>query len=197
MIGEEDSEGETTGLLGPGFIMYFYKSCLFVNWVVIPYNVMEDISTGIIERHNSVMSKNEELKIFAEGNNIVLIYLFGSMVDKGLKCLENKPVTVCDQLEDLDIGIILKENLPEPEALPALYSRLYHQISSIFEPLKVDLVLLQEKHSVFQAEAVYGKCIYAKSKDLQEEYEENVLRKAADFRPVIEKFYEERLEDIL
>ncbi len=196
MFGDNDSEGQAAGLLGPGLIMYFYPSCLFVNWGVIPYNVMEDISTRMIERHDSTMDKIEDLKNIAVDNDIILIYLFGSMANKGINHLENKPVITDDQLEDLDVGIILKEKLPEPEALPALYSRLYHQISSIFKPLKVDLVLLQEQHSVFQAEAVYGKCIYAESKDLQEEYEENVLRKAADFRPVIEKFYEERLEEI-
>lgn len=188
--------GETTGLLEPGSIMYFYPSCIFVNWGIIPYNVMEDISTNKLERQDSIMSKIGKLKIIAEENSIILIYLFGSMVDKGITHLEGETVTAGDQLEDLDIGIILKEGLPDPELLPALYSRLYNQISSVFEPLRVDLVLLQEQHSVFQAEAVYGKCIYAKSKELQEEYEESVLRKAADFRPVIEKFYEERLEDI-
>ncbi len=142
------------------------------------------------------MGKIEELKKLAEANEIILIYLFGSKIDKGLKHLESKPVSADDQLEDLDIGIILEEGLPEPENLPTLYSKIYNRLSYIFEPLKVDLVLLQEQHSVFQAEAVYGKCIYAQSIELQEEYEENVLRKAADFRPVIEKFYEERLEEI-
>ncbi len=142
------------------------------------------------------MSKKGKLKKIAEDNNINLIYLFGSKIEKGITLLEGKAVAANDQLEDLDIGLVMKNELPEPEYLPALYSRLYNQLSPIFKPLRLDLVLLQEQHSVFQAEAVYGICIYAKSKDLQEEYEESVLRKAADFRPVLEKFYEEQLEDI-
>jgi uncharacterized protein len=90
----------------------------------------------------------------------------------------------------------LRDELPSAEKMPTFYSNLYNQIGTLFEPLKPDLVLLQEQHSVFQAEAVYGICIFAESKFIQEEYEENILMRAADFRPVLEKFYEERLEEL-
>jgi hypothetical protein len=41
-----------------------------------------------------------------------------------------------------------------------------------------------------------GNGLSLESKFIQEEYEENILRRAADFRPVLEIFYEERLEEL-
>ena len=142
------------------------------------------------------MNRNAELEKLSKKNKINLIYLYGSQAQKGLALLNGASVKADDNLEDLDIGIVLRDELPAAEKMPAFYSKLYNQISTLFEPLKLDLVLLQEQHSVFQAEAVYGICIYAESKLIQEEYEENILRRAADFRPVLEKFYEERLEEL-
>ena len=142
------------------------------------------------------MNRNAELEKLSKKNKINLIYLFGSQAQKGLALLNGASVKADDYLEDLDIGIVLRDELPAAEGMPTFYSKLYNQISTLFEPLKLDLVLLQEQHSVFQAEAVYGICIYAESKLIQEEYEENILRRAADFRPVLEKFYEERLEEL-
>ena len=142
------------------------------------------------------MNRNAELEKLSRNNKINLIYLYGSQAQKGLALLNGASVKADDNLEDLDIGIVLRDELPAAEKMPAFYSKLYNQISTLFEPLKLDLVLLQEQHSVFQAEAVYGICIYAESKLIQEEYEENILRRAADFRPVLEKFYEERLEEL-
>lgn len=142
------------------------------------------------------MDRKAALERLSKKNMISLIYLFGSQAQKGLALLNSVSVEADDYLEDLDIGIVLRDALPSAEKMPTFYSNLYNQISTLFEPLKLDLVLLQEQHSVFQAEAVYGICIFAESKFIQEEYEENILRRAADFRPVLEKFYEERLEEI-
>ncbi len=142
------------------------------------------------------MDRKTDLERLSQLNRVSLVYLFGSQAQKGLALLNGTTVKADDYLEDLDIGIVLRDELPTAEKIPALYSDLYNQISALFEPLKLDLVLLQEQHSVFQAEAVYGVCIYTESKFIQEEYEENILRRAADFRPVLEIFYEERLEEL-
>jgi uncharacterized protein len=142
------------------------------------------------------MDRKADLERLAIINMISLIYLFGSQAQKGLALLNGATVEADDYLEDLDIGLVLRDELPSAEKMPTFYSNLYNQIGTLFEPLKPDLVLLQEQHSVFQAEAVYGICIFAESKFIQEEYEENILMRAADFRPVLEKFYEERLEEL-
>ena len=142
------------------------------------------------------MDRKADLERLSKINMISLIYLFGSQTQKGLALLNGITVEADDYLEDLDIGIVLRDELPSAEKMPIFYSNLYNQINTLFEPLKLDLVLLQEQHSVFQAEAIYGICIFAESKFIQEEYEENILRRAADFRPVLEKFYEEHLEEL-
>ena len=142
------------------------------------------------------MNCKAELEKLSKKNKLNLIYLYGSQVQKGLAMLNCASAKAVYYLEDLDIGIVLRDELPVAERMPAFYSKLYNQISTLFEPLKLDLVLLQEQHSVFQAEAINGTCIYAKSKSIQENYKENILIRAADFRPVLEKFYEERLEEL-
>lgn len=56
-----------------------------------------------------------------------------------------------------------------------LHSTLYNQLDELFLPLCLDLVFLQETHSVFQFEAIKGICIYAVSEGIKEEYEHNIL----------------------
>jgi uncharacterized protein len=165
--------------------------------MVLIYNMVRGMKTAdIFYVERPLMDRKAELERIAKANLISLIYLFGSKAQKGLDLLNGAIVGADDQLEDLDLGIVLRDDLPSAEKMPTFYSNLYNQISTLFEPLKLDLVLLQEQHSVFQAEAVYGICIFAESLTIQEEYEEEILRRAADFRPVLEKFYEERLEEL-
>ena len=105
------------------------------------------------------MNRKSDLERLSKTNMISLIYLFGSQAQKGLALLNGIIVEADDHLEDLDIGIVLQDRLPSAEKMPSFYSNLYNQISTLFEPLKLDLVLLQEQHSVFQTEAIYGICI--------------------------------------
>ncbi len=62
------------------------------------------------------------------------------------------------------------------------------------EPFPLPLVFLEENHSVFQSETFRGECIYASSEQIRDNYEMNVLRRAADFKPFLEKFLQEALE---
>lgn len=100
-----------------------------------------------------------------------------------------------DPLADLDIGVVrLAGELPPLERVE-LYSALSMDLQGLFKPFSVDLVLLEETHSVLQAEAICGTCIYAENEKLREDYEERILARAADFRPFLELFYRERLEE--
>ena len=76
------------------------------------------------------------------------------------------------------------------------YALLYNDLSDLVEPLRLDLCFLQENHSVFQAEAIQGYCLYASSPSVRENYEEMICRLAADFRPFLEEYYREALADI-
>jgi len=63
-------------------------------------------------------------------------------------------------------------------------------------PFRLDLSFLEEGHSVFQAEAICRACVFAASEDLRDNYEMRVLRRAADFRPVLRQFHREILEEL-
>ena len=140
------------------------------------------------------MKKDKALREICQKHNIKLAYLFGSQVDKGLSILEGKVVSICDPLTDLDVGVVTREPLPPPAKRSHLYAKLAVDLSDLFEPFPLDLVFLEENHSVFQAEALKGQCIYASSEEEKDNYELNVLRRAADFRPFLEMFLKEALE---
>jgi len=131
-----------------------------------------------------------------KNNSIALAYLFGSQAKVGLGILNGQTATVEDPLTDLDMGIVFKGDLPSPEAMPKTYANLYNVLTDIFAPLNFDLVFLQEQHSVFQANAVTGICVYAEDENFKSVYEENIMRRAADFRPVLEKYLDEHLEGL-
>lgn len=129
-------------------------------------------------------------------NAVVLAYLFGSQAEAGRATLDGNPAVVADPLADLDLGIIFRGTVPPPPELPRVYARLYNSLAELFSPLTLDLVFLQEQHSVFQANAVTGICVYAEDEDFKGKYEEDVMRKAADFRPFLERYLDERLEEV-
>lgn len=134
------------------------------------------------------------LKEICRRYGVVLLYIFGSQQEAGLALLAGEKRVPPDQLTDIDVGVVIKDGLPPAYERAKLYARLYNELEDLFRPFRLDLVLLQENHSVFQAEAVArGKCVYAESDELKDEYEMSVLRRAADFRWVLEKFYEEKL----
>ena len=133
------------------------------------------------------MSNQEKLEAICKNNAIALAYLFGSQADKGRQILNGQETRADDRLADLDLAIVFRRGLPPSERVPKLYARLYNQFSEIFLPFSLDLVFLQEQHSVFQARAITGICIYSEDESFKSNYEENVMRKAADFKPFLEK----------
>lgn len=140
------------------------------------------------------MERFDALIDVCRDNSIAFAYLFGSQAKVGLGIISGQTADIEDLLSDLDLGIVFKGDLPSPGELPETYASLYNVLSDLFAPLNLDLVFLQEQHSVFQANAVTGICIYAEVEDLKSLYEENVMRKAADFRPVLERYLDEHLE---
>ncbi len=136
-----------------------------------------------------------KLKEVCKKHRISLAYLFGSQAGEGIKLLSGDEVGVSDPLADLDVGVVTVDPLPEGLARARLYSSIFSDLEDLFSPLPLDLVFLEENHSVFQLEAVKGKCVYSLGPDTRDRYETYVLRRAADFRPFLEKYYMEILED--
>uniref|UniRef100_A0A7C3RKL6 Nucleotidyltransferase domain-containing protein n=1 Tax=Dictyoglomus thermophilum TaxID=14 RepID=A0A7C3RKL6_DICTH len=140
------------------------------------------------------MDKLQELIKICKKYNIALCYLFGSQKDNALKILKNEEVKIKDPLADIDVGIVFDKNIDDIPERYKLYANIYNEMEDIFKPYKLDLVFLQECHSVFQFEAIKGICVYSISDDFKENYEMMILRRSADFKYVLDKFYEEAFE---
>ena len=143
-----------------------------------------------------MMAKLKTLKTICKRYDIDLVYLFGSRSEEALRHLNGGKVSINDPLADIDIGIVFGTGLPPAGDRYNLYADIYNNLSDLFEPYPVDLSFLQENHSVFQLEAILGRCIYYGDIGYKDNYEEMILRRAADFRPVLDLFLNEALEDI-
>ena len=143
------------------------------------------------------MNKLEEFIKICKRYKIALAYLFGSQKDNTFKLLNNKKVRINDPMADIDIGIVFIKYEDNIKERYRLYASIYNDndMEEIFKPYPLDLVFLQGCHSVFQLEALKGLCIYSVSEEFKDSYEMTILRKAADFRYVLDKLYEEALEN--
>jgi uncharacterized protein len=127
-------------------------------------------------------------------NNIALVYLFGSQQENGLKLLDGQKMNLTDHLTDIDVGLVFSFDLETIPHRHKLYARIFNSLEELFRPYQLDLVFLQENHSVFQTEALKGICIYTSSEEFRDDYEMAILRRAADFKYVLDKYTEEVLE---
>ncbi len=142
------------------------------------------------------MNRSEIIQDICKKHNVALIYIFGSRVSDGLKILNDEKVIVNDRLTDIDIGIVFKDDVLTIERY-LIYSAIYNSFADIFAPLELDLTFLEENHSVLQSQAILGECIYIFNNDYKDRYEHNVLARAADFKFVLDKYYEEKMEKIV
>ena len=100
-----------------------------------------------------------------------------------------------DPMADVDLGVVFAV-LPEISARRQVYSPLYNGLAEWLPVGPLDLSFLQEGHSVFQSRAILGTCLYAQSLTFRYEYEENVLRRAADFAWVLRTYQAERMAEL-
>jgi hypothetical protein len=140
------------------------------------------------------MEKIEKLRDICQKYNIALVYIFGSQKENSLKLLNGEKVDIKDPLADIDVGIVFSQHIESIPDRHKVYSNIYNDFEDLFLPYHLDLVFLQECHSVFQTEALLGICVYSISEEFKDEYEMMVLRRSADFKYVLDKYAEEALE---
>lgn len=112
----------------------------------------------------------------AEKFGINLIYLFGSQAEAGEKYLKGELITP-EAFSDLDIAISFK-NIPQNSI--RIYGEIYAEISEIFDPFHIDLVFIHEHNPIFQYEIIKGIRIYEEDENSAGDFEEIVMKKAAD-----------------
>lgn len=139
-------------------------------------------------------ARADALASLCQKHGIDLVYLFGSQAETALAILHGHTPSEIDPLADIDVGVVLSNPLPSGRDRARLYSLIFNDFEDLFLPFSTDLVFLLENHSVFQAEAVRGNCVYRVAPAIQDAYEEAVLRRACDFRPFLELYYAELLE---
>jgi len=133
------------------------------------------------------------LAAICEGHGATLCYLFGSQPENAWRILLGEEVAINDPLTDIDVGVVFAEfdSYREASALHRVYARLLSPLQDLFSPHTVDLAFLQEHHSVFQMEAIKGRCAYSVSDEYRFDYGEAIARRAADFRPVLDAYLED------
>jgi hypothetical protein len=136
----------------------------------------------------------KRLRDICQKYNIALVYIFGSQKENSLKLLNGEKVDIKDPLADIDVGIVFIHSIEDIPERYKIYSNIYNDFEDLFLPYHLDLVFLQECHSVFQTEALLGICVYSISEEFKDEYEMMILRRAADFKYVLDKYTEEALE---
>ena len=142
------------------------------------------------------MDKMMHLVQVCQTYDIILAYLFGSQKDNAFRILKGEEVWIQDPLTDIDLGVVFRKSILGTAKHHDLYAKLYGGMADLFAPNQLDLVFLEENHSVFQAEALKGICVYSLDESTRDRYEEIILRRAADFRPFLDKYYQEFLEEV-
>jgi len=132
------------------------------------------------------------LSEIAEKYKISMIYLFGSQAEAGKRYIDGEEVSV-EPYSDLDIAVYFEEI---PPATILTYGELYRDFAILFEPFEIDLVFMHEQDSLFQYEIIKGIRIYAKNEEFADEYEELIMKKAADLAFKQKEFIKDILEAI-
>jgi len=112
----------------------------------------------------------------AQKFGINLIYLFGSQAEIGERYIKGDLITP-ETFSDLDVAVSFKN---PPQNSIRVYGDLYAEISEIFDPFHIDLVFIHEMNPIFQYEVIKGIRIYEEDERMTEDFEEMVMKKAAD-----------------
>ena len=117
-----------------------------------------------------------DIQAFAERHHIHLIYLFGSQADNGKRYLQGETVMV-DDASDLDVAVLV--DVSSYKAVE-MYGILYRELSMIFDPFAVDLLLMHEVNTLLQYEIIKGERIYERDESYADDYEEHIMKMAGD-----------------
>lgn len=137
-------------------------------------------------------NRTEALGEICRRYGLGLVYLFGSQAEVGERYLEGDAFLPV-RGSDLDVGVVF---INPPDSAVPIYGELYAELSSLLDPFEVDLVFLHEVDSLFRYQVILGELVYAVNEAFQEEFEERVMKEAADLRFKKRIFDEEVLEAI-
>jgi hypothetical protein len=123
-----------------------------------------------------VKTRKNELQAIFKKNGVLLAYIFGSNQDSGRRYLEGSSYEAREP-SDLDVGIL---TVPSSGTIYERYGNIYLEISRVFAPFHLDIVLLHEVHSLLKFEIISGYRIYAEDEQFADDYEDVVVKFASD-----------------
>ena len=104
----------------------------------------------------------EKIAGICRKHGVSLLYLFGSQKDTALRVLLGEVAEIGDPLTDADVGAVMDSSGLTVGRRLDLYAALHNDLEDLFLPLRLDLVFLDETHSVFQSTAISGVMLPAK-----------------------------------
>jgi predicted nucleotidyltransferase len=136
----------------------------------------------------------DKLRKIFKRRGVHLAYLFGSQKDTARRFLEGASYEIREP-SDLDVGLLVA---PVSETLYESYGNLYLELSRVFGPFNIDIVLLHEVHSLLKFEIISGYRLYAKDEAFADDYEDLVVKFASDLavkRRMFEPDFVKAIED--
>ena len=110
---------------------------------------------------------------------VAAAYLFGSQV-----CERTTP------LSDTDVGVLLKEDLPDMESFRIEMS-LQGELEKIFKTNNIDLVVLNKAPLPIQYSATSGKLLFSNNHNKRTDFEEYVRKYYIDCLPIYREYRDE------
>ena len=141
-------------------------------------------------------SRKRELHRICKEYRILSVYLFGSMAKEGAELLNDIIPDTVDSLADIDVGIVFIQSVSNTVERIKIYKKLYADLSTLFSPINLDLVFLQETGVILQFEAINGQLVYSHDEDQSMDYEEKVIKYYQDWKPDYDLYTKEVLEAI-
>lgn len=109
-----------------------------------------------------------------QANGVGLAYFLGSQKELGLARLRGEDVEGKPD-SDLDLGVVLLEHSLDYWEGQKLRQRLEDGLASLFAPLRLHLLLLEEENAHVQYAAIRALQVYAVNEDFTRRYRRQVL----------------------
>ncbi len=115
-----------------------------------------------------------------QSGGVALAYFFGSQKELGPLLLDGRQVTGAPD-SDLDLGVVLWEHPWDYREGEKLRRRLQEELASLFAPVRLHLLLLEEENAHVQYAAIKGIPVYGPDEEFAREYRRKVLTLYGDW----------------
>ena len=122
----------------------------------------------------------EEFFTLVQAHGVALAYFLGSQKELGPARLRGENVEG-NADSDLDLGVVLLEHPLDYWEGQKLRQRLEEGLASLFAPLRLHLLLLEEENAHVQYAAIRGIQVYAVNEEFARRYRRQVLTLYGDW----------------